>query len=80
MTIKTLQRHCDSPEIDHEHEGGKCPHCGEKARLRVCCVCGVERWTIDCGHYDQPRPLAADPGRSGRVYCDDCFAEGVATE
>ena len=53
-----------------EIEGGACPHCGERATRRVCEKCGQAEWIIDCGHYEQPRPLAAD--EHGHIVCDDC--------
>jgi len=55
--------------------GSACPHCGEPAKLRRCCVCGTEAWIIDCGHYPQPRPIAAgraDGSDLGRDYCEYC--------
>ena len=64
---------------EHEHEGGYCPICEEGAVLRTCSVCGKTRWTIDCGHYDQPRPIAAgrvDGSELHNDFCEDC-AEGV---
>jgi len=56
-------------------EGSVCPHCGEPARLRRCCICGTEAWLIDCGHYPQPGPIAAglfDGSDMGRDYCVRC--------
>jgi len=63
---------------DHEYEGGSCPDCGTHAEHRICCECGENGWVIDCGHADQPRPLAA--GRSGgmdaqHTFCDECAGE-----
>jgi hypothetical protein len=58
-----------------ERENGKCPECGEPARLRTCSVCGVSQWIIDCGHFDQPRPIAAgrqDGSESYKDFCEDC--------
>lgn len=64
---------------NYEKEGGACPICGTRAELRTCSVCGKKQWTIDCGHYDQPRPLA--PGRKdgsdmNNTFCEDC-AENI---
>lgn len=58
-----------------EYVGGKCPQCGERAKLRKCSVCGKERWIVDCGHMDQPRPIAAgriDGSESYKDFCEDC--------
>jgi hypothetical protein len=55
---------------EHEIEGGCCPECGEPAKLLACEDCDRQEWTIDCGHMDQPRPLAVDP--DGHVRCDGC--------
>jgi hypothetical protein len=59
-----------------EREGGACSKCGEPAELRRCRKCGETGWIIDCGHYDQPRPISAYGADS---YCDDCF-EDLALE
>ncbi len=59
----------------YEHQevaGGRCPDCGEPARLRTCHVCGKSLWLIDCGHYGQPRPISADDDGTGDI-CDDCY-------
>jgi len=57
-----------------EREGGVCPDCGTRAEYRTCEVCGTSAWVIDCGHYPQPRPIAAS--QDGQRYlCEDC--EGV---
>ena len=58
---------------NYEREGGSCPKCGTRAEFRVCSQCGVAAWVIDCGHYGQPRPIAAGP--DGLLYCDDCWEE-----
>lgn len=54
-------------------EGEICPDCGAVAELKICEVCGVQAWIIDCGHYTQPRPLAAD--EYGHIMCEDCYEE-----
>jgi len=64
----------------YEREGGACPHCGEQATYRTCSVCGLSAWIIDCGHYAQPRPIAAGKvgGREGyKTFCEDCAEEGT---
>lgn len=51
-----------------------CP-CGTPATFRTCVECGVSGWIIDCGHYAQPRPLAAgraDGSNLHYTYCCDC--------
>ena len=58
---------------EHEIEGGFCPECGEPARLRECHYCEDQEWIIDCGHYDQPRPIAASP--DGENVCASCWEE-----
>ena len=60
---------------DHEYEGGSCPDCGTHAEHRICYECGENAWVIDCGHADQPRPLASgrrDGTSAHRTYCDEC--------
>ena len=47
-----------------------CTDCGEEPELRTCVECGISAEMVDCGHQDQPRPLAAD--QDGEVRCDDC--------
>lgn len=70
-----------NPYAEQERPGGECPECAEPARLRECDDCGRRAWLIDCGHYGQPRPIAA--GRRGgrqadRDYCEDCAAVSPA--
>lgn len=53
----------------------ECTRCDAKARLRTCHSCGVQAIITDCGHFMQPRPIAA--GRSDGTdghhdYCTDC--------
>lgn len=60
-------------ELTIEKEGAVCNRCGEPARYRTCKTCGESAWIIDCGHYDQPRPIAAD--EHGEDVCDDCYEE-----
>lgn len=49
-----------------------CPECGEARRERTCSRCGVSALLIDCGHYDQPRPIDCD--FTGETLCDMCAA------
>jgi hypothetical protein len=56
-------------------EGEACPACGAEAEARTCSTCGVSGWIIDCGHYAQPRPIAAgreDGSELDRDFCGDC--------
>lgn len=60
---------------EYEKDGGKCPDCGTPAELMTCEVCGKQAWLIDCGHYDQPRPITGgkiDGSDLGHIYCDGC--------
>ena len=61
------------PELTIEEKGAVCKYCDEPARYRTCEVCGESAWIIDCGHYSQPRPIAAD--EYGHDICDDCNEE-----
>lgn len=52
-----------------------CASCGERAEVRTCHVCGVSARLIDCGHYWQPRPIAAGRANGmdgGHDYCQAC--------
>lgn len=49
----------------------KCKDCGAKPELLTCEDCGVSAKITDCGHFPQPRPLAADD--TGHVLCDECY-------
>lgn len=60
-------------ELGIEEEGAVCNRCGEPAKYRTCETCGESAWIIDCGHYAQPRPLAAD--EYGHIVCNDCYEE-----
>lgn len=54
-----------SDDADCDVEG-----CGVTAERRVCCACGVSALICDCGHYAQPRPIAAN----GHLdWCDACY-------
>ena len=60
--------------ISNDHEDA-CARCGEPAILRTCHVCGIAARLIDCGHYPQPRPIAAgraDGMDGGHDYCLHC--------
>jgi hypothetical protein len=65
-----------------EEEGGCCPICEEPARWRECSICGKGAWIIDCGHQDQPRPIAhgrTDGSQGHRLFCEDCAEEEVGS-
>ena len=65
-----VTQHKMAEETD-ERAGGRCPRCGAAAEYRTCEVCGTSAWIIDCGHYSQPRPIAAS--QDGQRYlCEDC--------
>ena len=58
-----------------QDEGEVCPDCDMDAVELECCMCGIGGYVINCGHYAQPRPIAA--GRHGgldmhQTYCCDC--------
>lgn len=58
-----------------QQDGEACQACATEAVYRQCCRCGVSGWVIDCGHYAQPRPLAAgrqDGNDLSHIYCLDC--------
>ena len=46
--------------------------------LRECSRCGLKAWIIDCGHMQQPRPIAsgmADGSQLHLDFCEDCAHE-----
>jgi hypothetical protein len=60
-----------------------CPDCGSASALRQCCACGRQGYVIDCGHYAQPRPLAAgraDGSRLWETYCTACATEALEAD
>lgn len=62
-------------KTNHEIEGGSCPQCSEPARLLKCSSCEEEAWIINCGHMDQPRPIAAGTfkgTRMNQLFCKQC--------
>lgn len=60
-----IERHAaDDPEPE-------CARCEVQREQWTCDDCGLSALLIDCGHYDQPRPIAHDGG-GHHVYCDDC--------
>lgn len=70
-----VERYASETLHDYEREGGACPKCGEPAEFRTCHECGKEAWIIDCGHYDQPRPIASgrkDGSEGYLTFCEDC--------
>ena len=46
-----------------------CDDCGANAAERTCDGCGARAIVTDCGHYDQPRPIAA---LGNDMACEDC--------
>lgn len=56
-----------TPEIANDPP---CQDCGAEPQRRECIVCARSADIVDCGHQDQPRPLAVD--RDGRVRCETC--------
>lgn len=53
--------------------------CGARPQFRECYECGAAGNVTDCGHLQQPRPLA--PGRADglgldRFYCTECAERG----
>ena len=48
-----------------------CEICPAQAERRRCVHCGITMMLTDCGHYDQPRPIAAD--ERGRMVCEECY-------
>ena len=56
-----------------KEEGGTgCPHCLEPAKYRTCSVCGDSLWVVDCGHQEQPRPIAAGREDGSQLHLDFC--------
>ena len=56
-------------------KGSQCGECGEHATHRECRACGTSAWLIDCGHQQQPRPIAAgraDGSDLSHDYCESC--------
>jgi len=63
---------------NEQEEGETCPDCRMQAQWRECCHCGLAAWIIDCGHFCQPRPLAAgkaDGSHGQQTYCQVCADE-----
>jgi hypothetical protein len=56
------------------HDDTDCDHCGSKATRRTCEGCGVTALITDCGHLDQPRPIAPYGIYGHNCSCDDCEA------
>jgi len=53
-----------------------CTKCDERARRYTCDDCGVTGMFTNCGHFPQPRPIAAD---GNRTYCEECYAKRQGT-
>lgn len=45
---------------------------GCEVRTYTCDGCGATYTGPDCGHVDQPTPVAPDPERGGRCFCLEC--------
>ena len=58
-----------TPEIANDPP---CQACGTQPEQRECTDCAKSADIVDCGHQDQPRPLAAD--QDGEVRCETCSA------
>lgn len=72
-----VERYANETDLldECEREGGVCPICGMQAELRTCHDCGKQAWIIDCGDYDQPRPLSSgrkDGSEGYLTFCEDC--------
>ena len=50
-----------------------CEDCGMEPVWMTCVDCGADGAVTDCGHQEQPRPIAAD--ECGKVVCDECYAD-----
>jgi len=61
----------ETKNTDLQNVNDQCRSCGKLAQLRVCEDCGLAGYVIDCGHYAQPRPLAASE-RDGETTCASC--------
>lgn len=60
--------HDDRPE-------GRCGECRADVTLMQCVACGVKGYILDCGHLNQPRPIAAgrsDGSELWHTFCADC--------
>ena len=55
-------------------EDEPCLSCGCLPVFRECATDGCTAWgyVTDCGHKDQPRPLAGNGVNGGETSCDDC--------
>lgn len=47
-----------------------CSVCDCRAARATCAKCGVSAMITNCGHKEQPRPIAQD--EHGDILCDDC--------
>ena len=59
------------PTICHDTD---CTICDQPAVRLVCVDCGAEGDVCDCGHMEQPRPIAAS-AHDGRPVCAACEAK-----
>lgn len=53
-----------------DRDESPCEQCGETARLISCDDCDAESWVMNCGHMQQPRPIAGD---GSHTVCGDCY-------
>jgi hypothetical protein len=61
--------------VDRIPDDPSCLECGASPELRVCQTCGTSAHITDCGHFPQPRPIAAghnDGSDLFNVYCYVC--------
>jgi len=49
-----------------------CPHCDAEPTQRTCRGCGAAALITDCGHQDQPRPIAGNGIYGQDCSCDEC--------
>ena len=49
-----------------------CDRCGIRAETRTCEDCGLTLTITDCGHYAQPRPIAASQYQGHDYTCAAC--------
>lgn len=49
-----------------------CPDCHIRAESRTCEDCGRTLTITDCGHYQQPRPIAASQYQGHGYACAAC--------
>lgn len=70
--ITELTEELDEYEFD---DGECCADCGTKADILTCKGCGIVGRIVDCGHLDQPRPIASNGRFGSDPSCYDCEAD-----